>query len=200
MSSPALFLDRDGTLIVKHDYLADPAQVELMPGVREALHRFIARGYRLFLFTNQSGVGRGMFSLAKVRQCNDRMLELLELPPPGFTEICIATESPEMPVVYRKPSPRFIHEMVAKYSLNPAQTWMVGDMPSDVQAGLNAGVRTAWVSAKRAAAIPDGVWHGRSFLEFEGEAGEEILAGAEVANARISVRFPRSTSASPTDE
>ena len=190
MSTPALFLDRDGTLITKYDYQADPTRVELMPGVRETLHRFLARGYRLFLFTNQSGVGRGMFSLEMVRRCNDRMLELLELPPPGFTGICIATESPEMPVVYRKPSPRFIHEMVAKHSLDPTQTWMVGDMPSDVQAGLNAGVRTAWITTGRAATIPVGVWHGRSFLEFEAKVMNEksTFASAAIGQTLVSAR------------
>ncbi len=167
MSEKALFLDRDGTLIVKHDYLSDPALVELMPGVREALHRFIERGYRLFMFTNQSGVGRGMFSLEKVQSCNARMLELLQLPSPGFAEMCIATESPAMPTVYRKPSPRFILEMIAKYSLIPQKTWMVGDMPCDIQAGLNARVRTAWIQQERVSMVPDGVWHGKNFLEFE---------------------------------
>ena len=167
MSGKALFLDRDGTLIVGRPYLADPAQVELLPGVCEALHRFLAAGYRLFLFTNQSAVGRGMFSLEKVYRCNGRMMDLLGLPSPGFTEICIATEAPDMPVVYRKPSPRFIREMIDKYSLNPAETWMVGDMPSDVQAGLNAGVRTAWIETGRISKVPDGVWLVQDFLEFE---------------------------------
>src|SRR5687767_8249729 len=120
MSSRALFLDRDGTLIESRHYLSDPSEVVLMPGVREALHRFVTEGYRLFLFTNQSGVGRGFFPLEAVHRCNERMLELLDLPPPRFTEVCIATETPEMPAVYRKPSPRFIHEMMEKYALNPA--------------------------------------------------------------------------------
>ena len=163
----ALFLDRDGTLIVKHDYLADPARVELLPGVREVLHRFMARGYRLFLFTNQSGVGRGMFKLETVHRCNERMLELLGLPFPGFTEICIATETPDMPTVYRKPSPRFITEMMSKYALTPAECWMVGDMPCDVQAGLNAGVKAARITQERISKLPQGSWLSGDFMEFE---------------------------------
>ena len=175
MSGKALFLDRDGTLIVSQHYLADPAKVELLPGVREALHRFIARGYRLFLFTNQSAVGRGLFTLETVHRCNQRMLELLELPTPGFTKICIATETPDMPTVYRKPSPRFILEMMAKYALVPEETWMVGDMPSDVQAGLNAGVRTAWIKRESVSMVPEGVWLGQDFLEFEARCIEESV-------------------------
>ena len=59
----ALFLDRDGTLILDKHYLADPADVELLPGVPEALRRARSLGYELFLFTNQSGIGRGLFTL-----------------------------------------------------------------------------------------------------------------------------------------
>jgi D-glycero-D-manno-heptose 1,7-bisphosphate phosphatase len=117
----------------------------LLPGTREALHRFRADGWLLFLFTNQSGVGRGLFTLADARRCNQRMMELLGLPPPAFTETCVAPETPEMPQVYRKPSPRFILEMMDRYSLAPADVWMVGDSLSDVQAGLNAGVQTALI-------------------------------------------------------
>ena len=173
MQDKALFLDRDGTLIVKHDYLSDPAQVELMPGVREALHHFILRGYRLFLFTNQSGVGRGMFSFDAVKRCNERMLDLLDLPYPGFTEMCIATESPDMPTVYRKPSPRFILEMTEKYSLTKTETWMVGDMPCDMQAGLNAKVNAAWIKQGNVAMVPDGVTLFRNFPAFAASCLDE---------------------------
>ncbi|MGH7997347.1 MAG: HAD-IIIA family hydrolase, partial [Opitutaceae bacterium] len=57
-SGKGLFVDRDGTLIVDKVYLADPAGVELIPGATEGLSRARALGYRLFLFTNQSGIGR----------------------------------------------------------------------------------------------------------------------------------------------
>ena len=166
MLGKALFLDRDGTLIVGHHFLSDPGQVELLPGVRETLHRCMAEGFRLFLFTNQSAVGRGMFSLETVDRCNARMVELLNLPEPGFTEICVAPESPSMPVVYRKPSPRFIHEMMEKYSLDPAETWMIGDMPSDVAAGLNAGVHSVLLSQQPATDESAGVWCCRDLREF----------------------------------
>ncbi|MFZ5496126.1 MAG: D-glycero-alpha-D-manno-heptose-1,7-bisphosphate 7-phosphatase [Verrucomicrobiota bacterium] len=159
MPAKALFLDRDGTIIVDRHYLADPAQVELLPGAREALHGFLADGWKLFLFTNQSGVGQGMFPLAAVHRCNARMLELLALPSPGFTETCIAPEAPDAPAVYRKPSPRFIREMIAKHSLDPAGCWMAGDKPSDVLAGLNAGIRSALLDSDHPPGpVPPEVW------------------------------------------
>lgn len=166
MPAKALFLDRDGTIIADRHYLSDPSQVELLPGAREALHGFLTDGWKLFLFTNQSGVGHGMFPLETVLRCNARMFELLTLPAPGFTETCIAPETPDMPAVYRKPSPRFILEMVAKHSLDPARSWMAGDKPSDVQAGLNAGIRGALLDSTHAgAAVPASVWRCRDLAD-----------------------------------
>jgi D-glycero-D-manno-heptose 1,7-bisphosphate phosphatase len=113
--------------------------------VTEALRRVQSLGYQLFLFTNQSGIARGLHSLDDVLRCNARMEELLALPLPLFTDICIATEGPEEPQVYRKPSPRFILESIARHHLDPAQCWMVGDREGDIDAGLNAHINVAAV-------------------------------------------------------
>lgn len=161
--SKALFLDRDGTLIIDKDYLSDPAGVELIPGATDALRRARELGYKLFLFTNQSGIGRGYFSLADAVACNNRMIELLGLGSDIFTDICIAPESADQPAVYRKPSPRFILESIARHSLDPAQCWMVGDRESDLEAGINAGIHAAavctgkYTAAEWAERLPRGV-------------------------------------------
>jgi len=150
-AAATLFLDRDGTIIYDKDYLADPAGVELIPGARDALRDALRKGYRLFLFTNQSGIGRGYYTLDDVHACNARMLELLGLGPDIFSEICIAPEAHSPPEgeddgqSFRKPSPRFIREMIARYALDPAQCWMVGDRESDIEAGLRAGIHAAAV-------------------------------------------------------
>ena len=144
-SAKALFLDRDGTLILDKHYLSDPAGVELIPGVADALQRARALGFLLFLHTNQSGIARGYHTLDDVHRCNTRMEELLGLPRPIFSDTCIAPESSETPAVYRKPSPRFEHEMIERHGLDPAQCWMVGDRDADIETGLNAGIRSAAV-------------------------------------------------------
>ena len=143
--SKALFLDRDGTLIFDKVYLADPAGVELIPGAAEGLRRARALGYKLFLFTNQSGIGRGLHTLDDAHRVNARMEELLGLPRPLFAEICIAPEAPDQPSLYRKPSPRFILEKISEHALDPARCWMVGDREADIQAGLNAKIKAAAV-------------------------------------------------------
>ena len=170
--SKALFLDRDGTLILDKHYLADPAGVELIPGVADALHRARTLGYRLFIHTNQSGIARGLYTLDAVHRCNDRMHELLGLPLPLFDEICIAPEGPDDPPGYRKPYPRFELECIARYQLDPAHCWMVGDRVSDIEAGLNAGIRAVAVctgkhdAAGWAGLAPKGVPVCSSFATF----------------------------------
>ena len=143
--SKALFLDRDGTLILDKHYLADPAGVELIPDVAAALIRARSLGYKLFMLTNQSGIGRGLYSLDDVHRCNERMDELLALPRPIFHGICIAPESSDQPSLYRKPSPRYILEMITLHGLDPTQCWMVGDRDTDIEAGRNAKINAAAV-------------------------------------------------------
>lgn len=139
----AVFVDRDGTLIENRHYLASPEGVALLPGVRDAVARIRAAGARLFLFTNQSGIGRGYFTLADVQEQNRRLVELLDLGDDVFAGICVAPERPDEPPVYRKPSPLFIHETLAAYGLAAEAAWMVGDSPADWEAGVNAGIRVA---------------------------------------------------------
>jgi D-glycero-D-manno-heptose 1,7-bisphosphate phosphatase len=166
---PALFLDRDGNLIEDHHHhTCRPEQIQPIAGVREALVACLAAGYRLFILTNQSGIGRGIFTWEQYEACNARMLELLALPSPGILEIKAAPERPDEPSEYRKPSPKFIREMIAKHDLDPDRSWMVGDRVTDWDAGLNAGIRSCAV---------------RSGAAFSAEA--EVLAVAK------GVRFHR---------
>jgi D-glycero-D-manno-heptose 1,7-bisphosphate phosphatase len=143
----ALFLDRDGTLIENRHFLREPEGVALLPGVREALARARDAGTKLFLFTNQSGVGRGYFTLADVEAVNRRMIDVLGLGADLFAGICVAPERPDEPPVYRKPSPRYILETLAAHAVAAEAAWMVGDSPSDWQAGINAGIRSAAIVA-----------------------------------------------------
>lgn len=135
----ALILDRDGTLIVHVPYLADPAQVVLLPGVREGLRAARDAGVRLFIHSNQSGVGRGYYSIDAVHACNRRMIELLDLGPEPFARICIAPERPDEPSVYRKPSPVFAQEIARDYGLALDEICYIGDRGSDLEAAERAG-------------------------------------------------------------
>ncbi len=139
--SKALFLDRDGTLNIETgDYITNPDELVIIPGVRDALLTALNNGYRLFVLTNQSGISKGFFSMDTVRLVNRRLLELLDLPSPGIEEIRVAPESLKDEHIYRKPSPRFLNEKIREHNLDPAQCYMFGDRHSDLLCGLNAGV------------------------------------------------------------
>ena len=141
----AVFLDRDGTLIKDAHYLKDPAKVEIIDGVGDALSRMRAAGYLIFMHTNQSGIERGYYDWDDVHACNLKMLELLGLDKDFFDDTCIAPEWPEKENGYRKPSARFERETIAKYDLTPMECWMVGDKWIDAQTGLSAGMQAALV-------------------------------------------------------
>lgn len=140
----AVFFDRDGTLIRDSGYLADPRSVCLFEDTREALAMLRSR-YLFFLFSNQSGIGRGYYKLADALAVNRRMEELLAFPERLFTDVCLPAEPPGEPSAYRKPSPRFIVETRQKYKLPAAGCWMVGDRLTDLQAGVRAGIPAALV-------------------------------------------------------
>lgn len=136
----AVFFDRDGTLIHDSGYLSDPDQVKLLPGVRETLDALRAKGFLLFLFTNQSGVARGFFPLETVAAVNRRMSNLLGADDEYFDGVCIAPEHPDGEQIYRKPSPRFILETIERYNLDPLKCFMVGDRKRDLQSGIAAKI------------------------------------------------------------
>ena len=143
MTKTAIFLDRDGTLIVDKHYLSDPQEVELIPRARDALQLLESEGFLLFLHTNQSGIARGYYSWEDVYACHKRMFELLGWESSRFQEICIAPECEYHANAWRKPSDRFPREMAEKYHLDLARSWMVGDRPVDWQTARAAGLKAA---------------------------------------------------------
>lgn len=126
-------LDRDGTLIRHVPYLHDPIQVELLPTVREGVDLLRDAGCRLYLHTNQSGIGRGHFTLRDAEACNASLVEALGFGETGFSRVCIAPESPDDMPVYRKPSPRFGRELLAASGDEPVTLCYIGDNICDLQ-------------------------------------------------------------------
>ncbi|MCL4785654.1 MAG: HAD family hydrolase [Verrucomicrobia bacterium] len=139
--SAAVFLDRDGTIIKEKEYLRDPAQVELLPGALAGLKRLGEAGFRLVLVTNQSGVGRGYFTLEDVEQVHARLV--LELAQGGvrLEKIYVAPEAPDQPSRGRKPSPQFLFDARDEFGLDLARSYVIGDKLLDLECGWNAGVK-----------------------------------------------------------
>jgi D-glycero-D-manno-heptose 1,7-bisphosphate phosphatase len=137
----AVFLDRDGTLIAEKNYLHRPEDVEIFPGAGPALKKLSDAGFKLIMVTNQSGIGRGYFTMADAERVNDRVGA--DLAPAGvrFEKIYIAPEAPDQPSRGRKPSPQFLFDARDEFNLNLAESFMVGDKLIDLECGWNAGVK-----------------------------------------------------------
>ena len=128
-------------MIVEREYLSQPTEVELIPGVPEALQRLQRAGFRLIIVTNQSGIGRGYFTEADMHQVHARLGELLAPHRVRIERIYFAPEAPDQPSRGRKPSPRFLFEARDELGLDLARSYMVGDKLLDLECGWNAGVR-----------------------------------------------------------
>lgn len=134
-----VILDRDGTLIKYIPYLFEKEKVELISGTIEALNFLIKKKIKIYLHTNQSGVGRGYFRLSDVVDCNNKMIELIGLGQNIFQEICVAPDFPPTKVSYRKPSNLFANELINKYNLDRDSIVYIGDSLSDLKTAKNTG-------------------------------------------------------------
>lgn len=134
-------LDRDGTLIEHVPYLCDPKKVRILPTVIEGLTMLRYAGCKLFLHTNQSGIGRGFFTRDKAVQCNSEMIRQLGLGSELFERICVAPEAPDEPAVYRKPSPKFGREIMSDFGITEKNLFYIGDNISDLLTATNLGCR-----------------------------------------------------------
>ena len=136
----AVFLDRDGTLIEDKDYLHRPEEVVIYPGVGPALRKLQDAGFKLFMVTNQSGVGRGKFPLDDVHRVHEHLGRELAKEEVQFEKIYIAPEAPDAPSRGRKPSPQFLFDARDEFGIDLAHSYMVGDKLIDLECGWNAGV------------------------------------------------------------
>jgi D-glycero-D-manno-heptose 1,7-bisphosphate phosphatase len=139
----AIFLDRDGTIVVERNYLCDPANVEVFPGAAVAMRRLQDLGFTLIIVTNQSGIGRGYYTLEDMERVNARLLAELARDDVAIRKIYFAPEAPEQPSRGRKPSPQFLFDARDEFGLDLAASYMIGDKIIDLECGWNAGVKAS---------------------------------------------------------
>ena len=156
-SARAVFLDRDGTLMREVNYCADPEQVEVFPGVPEALLRLRAGGYKLIVISNQAGIGRGYFTEAQYRAVEAEVARAIL--PATFDAVYFCPDRPDLATARRKPGPGMVLEAQRDHHIDLARSFLVGDKAIDVECGRNAGVRTILVKtgygAKETDTSPD---------------------------------------------
>lgn len=138
---PAIFLDRDGTIIEDRNYISRPEEVVILPGAAAGLQKLYAAGFKLIIVSNQSGVGRGYFTLVDVEKVNEHIRQEFGRNGVIFEKIYVAPEAPETPSAGRKPSPQFLFDARDEFGIDLAQSYLIGDKWIDLQCGWNAGVR-----------------------------------------------------------
>src|SRR5216110_1583991 len=139
-SSPAVFVDRDGTIMQDADYCSDPKQVQIFPAVPEALRRLKSKGFKLIVITNQSGIGRGLFTIEQYRAVEAEVARQLGNGLIDATYFC--PDVPGQHSSHRKPSPGMILQAKQEHQIDLTRSFFIGDKEIDVECGRNAGVRT----------------------------------------------------------
>jgi len=140
-----LVLDRDGTLIDERHYLADPAAVQLLPGVVDGLRAFAERGYRIAVVTNQSGIGRGYFDERTLGAVHDELRRQLLAFGITIHGIWHCPHHPDDACACRKPGPLLLETAMQQLGYGREQCLVVGDKACDIELGTRLGVRTALV-------------------------------------------------------
>ena len=144
------FLDRDGTLIEERNYLSDPDQAVLLPGVAEGLKALMDQGFRLVVVSNQSGIGRGYFSEADAHVVNARVDEMLHAEGVDIAAWYICPHAPEQPCDCRKPSPGMVDQACAAFAVDLPASIMIGDKDIDLQLATARSMRGFLVTSGHA--------------------------------------------------
>ena len=154
---PAVFIDRDNTLIHNDGDLGDPEQVRLLDGVVDGLKALREAGYRLIVVTNQGGVARGKFSESDVDAVHQRIASLIDQAaqrPRIVDRFYYCPYHPQAEVEayrrehsWRKPNPGMLLQAGRDMGLDLSRSWMIGDQARDISAGRSAGCRTVLVTS-----------------------------------------------------
>ncbi len=152
MARPAVFLDRDGTIVREVDYLREVSQLRLLPGAAAAVRRLNEAGIPVIVVTNQSGIARGMLTENDLRHIHDELRRRLASRGARLDAIYYCPHHPEAAVkAYRKrcrcrkPAPGLFRRAAREMDLDLARSFAVGDSARDLEAGRRAGCRTVLV-------------------------------------------------------
>ncbi len=142
----AVFLDRDGTIIVHEHYLSSPDQLKLLPNVAEGIRLFKEHGYLIIVVTNQSGVARGFFDEEHLVLIHKKLLRMLKDAGVVIDDIYYCphhiegiVEEYRVECDCRKPRPKMLLDAARQHRIDLTKSLMIGDSETDMQAGKNAG-------------------------------------------------------------
>lgn len=140
----AVLLDRDGVLNVDTGYVYQLSDLQVFDGLGEALSRFRDRGYLLFVVTNQSGIGRGMYGVREFHAFNEALQEKLGI---HFDGIYFCPHAPDEHCSCRKPGTLLLEQIRDEHSVDLNRSIFLGDKQSDVECGKRIGCTTVLIGS-----------------------------------------------------
>lgn len=154
-------LDRDGTIVVDRHYLADPDDLKFEAGAEAGLRKMSEMGFRLVVITNQSGIARGLFSLARLEEIHERLRQMMRSVGAPLDGVYFCPHQPADDCDCRKPKLGLMRQASAELGFDMSESIVIGDKDSDVEFGRRAGAFTLQIGTPQSrlqfAATPDRV-------------------------------------------
>ncbi|AKL97611.1 D-glycero-alpha-D-manno-heptose-1,7-bisphosphate 7-phosphatase [Endomicrobium proavitum] len=137
--TPAVFLDRDGTVIFDRNYLSSPKQVKLYAYAADSINKLRNAGFKVIVVTNQSGVGRGMFTQKDLKKVNDKFIFLLKKSGAKIDGLYYCPHIDEDKCLCRKPNTGMVLQAAKDHGIDLKNSYTVGDSVRDYLLGNNSG-------------------------------------------------------------
>ena len=137
----AIFLDRDGVINIEKNYLYKIEDFKFIDGVFDAIIHFDKLGYLIIIVTNQSGIGRGYYTLDDYQKLTKWMLDYIKKATNvSITKVYHCPHTPDDNCKCRKPKIGMIDTAIKEFKINPLSSWLIGDKDSDIQTAINAKI------------------------------------------------------------
>ncbi|GAA0493821.1 D-glycero-beta-D-manno-heptose 1,7-bisphosphate 7-phosphatase [Salinibacillus aidingensis] len=154
-----MFLDRDGVinevLSERVKFVNQPEDFYLLEGAGEAIRILNEKGYKVFVVTNQGGIGLGYMEEENLHAIHEKMREDLAAYEARVEEIAYCPHKPHDQCACRKPKPKMIEDLAEAYDIDLSRSYMVGDRKPDIEAGQAAGTKTVYVGRRKKEAQAD---------------------------------------------
>jgi len=145
MGNKAVFIDRDGTINVNVEYLDNPENFQMYPGVGEGIKTLKDHGFQIIVITNQSGIARGYFNKETLDKIHERMKKELSEHETSVDAIYYCPHHPDEKCNCRKPNTGLFDQAVKDYNIDVTESFIIGDRMLDVEAGHKVGLKTLLV-------------------------------------------------------
>jgi D-glycero-D-manno-heptose 1,7-bisphosphate phosphatase len=146
----ALFIDRDGVINIDHGYISKIEDFKFIPGTIKALKRIPNDEFKLIIITNQSGIGRGYYSLEDYKNVEAHMLNLFAKDDIKINKVYFCPHDYDEECECRKPKTKFFNDAKKEFDIDLSKSFMIGDKTADIKAGQDAGCTSILVLTGKA--------------------------------------------------